>query len=727
MKKFRNKKFIIFILILFISIGFAYLSATLNIAGLIGYKGNSWNIYFDNVQMIINDVEGDRPTINNSKDTVNFNISFNEPSEVYRFSVDVVNSGTIDAMIGELIKTGIDSSNSDYIDYSISYSNGSNVEVNDLLSHGSKVRLVVNVEYKNSTERIAPTGTENYSLTVKYVQARDNARKVETILDSGTNNTFVLNNVKANTLSNLKIYGNSAQQQYTGRNLYNVEDYCTNHSSCVTYGADADSDGWITVSRDNTEGTTTVYSNFFTNNLNLVIGNTYTVVVEIKSITGTGGLAYTSRLEQNNITNGQLGYHSFKFSDKNAGDIVVATNNALDSGTWGLRTYGYWAPGESGSITFRLSVIEGTSVTAENFVYEPYVGGMPSPNPNYPQEVHNVNNNVSIKMYDNISYFPYECKYYTSSGISVYGLNYEISNGYSSIISGQPITDEYRIGNRYNSTDSLFSVEPNTTYYYESNLNLESQITIVDDTNDTYRLVNVHSGSSFTTTSTETGISSIRIYVNKNIVYDNTLLTYLIYKNKNDHQLSLNDIQLNKIDDYRDYIYNKDGEWYINRIIKKRNINQYVNAIEENGNSNKDVFSYSGAFHITVTDYTELLPGSMLSNKFVNLCDSNLTYNAMANVMQNVTFCIRQGSKPDRIYFRYIPYSGLTGDEIKSRLLPLDLYYVMNTSVDEKITNTTLINQLNNLINNNIFDGTNYITVTGSDLTPNIEFDYDTN
>ena len=63
-----NKKFIIFILILFISIGFAYLSSSLNIAGLIGYKGNTWNVYFDNVQMIKNDVSADKPIINNSKD-----------------------------------------------------------------------------------------------------------------------------------------------------------------------------------------------------------------------------------------------------------------------------------------------------------------------------------------------------------------------------------------------------------------------------------------------------------------------------------------------------------------------------------------------------------------------------------------------------------------------------------------------------------------------------------
>ena len=147
MKK-NSKKIIILILILSISIGFAYLSATLNIAGLIGYKGNSWNIYFDNVQ-IINNIEGtNKPTINNSKDEVNFSVSMGEPGELYEFSIDVVNEGTIDAMIDEIIKTGINSNNSEYLDYIVTYINGNNLTRKDLLTHGSRVRLDVKVSYK---------------------------------------------------------------------------------------------------------------------------------------------------------------------------------------------------------------------------------------------------------------------------------------------------------------------------------------------------------------------------------------------------------------------------------------------------------------------------------------------------------------------------------------------------------------------------------------------------
>ena len=35
----------------------------------------------------------------------------------------------------------------------------------------------------------------------------------------------------------------------------------------------------------------------------------------------------------------------------------------------------------------RLSVIKDLTITSDNFVYEPYTGGIPSPNPEYPQEL----------------------------------------------------------------------------------------------------------------------------------------------------------------------------------------------------------------------------------------------------------------------------------------------------------------------------------------------------
>ena len=53
-KNKKNKVFII--LIIFISIGFAYLSATLNLNGTVGFNANTFDVHFDNIEIVSEDV-----------------------------------------------------------------------------------------------------------------------------------------------------------------------------------------------------------------------------------------------------------------------------------------------------------------------------------------------------------------------------------------------------------------------------------------------------------------------------------------------------------------------------------------------------------------------------------------------------------------------------------------------------------------------------------------------
>lgn len=696
MKKKNLKKFIILILVLSISIGFAYLSTTLNIAGLIGYKGNSWNIYFDNVQMIINDVNGNKPTINNDKDTVNFNINFSEPSEEFKFSVDVVNAGTIDAMLGELIRTGIDSNNQDYIDYTVSYPNGDSVAVNDLLSHGTKVRIIVDVVYKYSTERVAPAGTGNYSLTLKYIQANDNAHPVDTYFESGSNNTFVLNNAKANTLSNLKIYGNTNQTQYSGQNLYNYQDIDPNDASMIGAGTIVGDDGWITVSMDNTGGTKVKYSNFFTRNLDLVVGDTYSIVVEVKSVSGTGGLTYTSSLDNN----GQFRNHSIHFDKVSPGDVVVTTETAIESGKWGLRSYGYWAVDQSGSITFRLSVIKGTGVTAENFVYEPYVGGKPSPNIDYPQDVHNVKNNININIH----------------GKNLFDGNLEL--GLISNYDGLNFTSEN--SNKAVRSVNYISVKPNTKYHISNDMNYTN---LVYEYDGNYNFIlGSERGNKDLTFTTGNNTHYIRIRSRFADNENNLAVKFQIEEGESATEwspyskkviINLNTIELNKIGDHIDYIYNKDGDWYVHKETSKFKL------------KNNFLF-YSAANHYyseSLGDYVTV-DNTPLSTHFRGVnTGGDLSY--FVPTYSNSGFDLI-GFNNNHNYNRIYIKSNLSLENVNNYILNnnIYLYYKLDNPTEQKIADTTLVNQLNSLITNNIFDGTNYITVIGSDLAPTIEFDY---
>ena len=89
------------IVLLTITLGYAYLQANLSINGTTNVSSANWNIYWDNIVLGSNNVTDITApaTINTGKTEVSFNVNFKEPGDTYEFTVDAVNDGTIDAMI----------------------------------------------------------------------------------------------------------------------------------------------------------------------------------------------------------------------------------------------------------------------------------------------------------------------------------------------------------------------------------------------------------------------------------------------------------------------------------------------------------------------------------------------------------------------------------------------------------------------------------------------------
>lgn len=191
-------------------------------------------------------------------------------------------------------------------------------------------------------------------------------------------------NIEDNDLQKIrfnKVYGESQQATRSGKNLYNVLD-----TVAVTEGITVDEDGWITVTYDNIEGTATKFFNYFTNNLNLKTSTNYNVIAEVKNVSGTGNINFVSVNE--NAKQFQSTFNK-NFSVLANNTIYNSINKTADEfvGNSGLRTYIGFSTGQSGSITFRLSVLEDTTVTPENFEYEAF-GIMPSAD--YPSEIENI-------------------------------------------------------------------------------------------------------------------------------------------------------------------------------------------------------------------------------------------------------------------------------------------------------------------------------------------------
>ena len=211
----KKYKYIFIVLLISISIGFAYLSTNLSILGNVGVKSNSWNVYLNNVVVGEGSVAATKPVISNDKLGVSATINLHEPGDYYSFSVDAVNAGTIDAMIESINKTEFTESQKKYLDLSIRYTDNIPVGVNYLLRTGDTKTFYIKLEYKEDVEvsDLPIDGVNGLSINIdfNYVQASDEIINSDSI-------TFVLHKNGINPLTGLEenvinFYDNSSNNQ----------------------------------------------------------------------------------------------------------------------------------------------------------------------------------------------------------------------------------------------------------------------------------------------------------------------------------------------------------------------------------------------------------------------------------------------------------------------------------------------------------------------------------
>ena len=158
------------------------------------------------------------------------------------------------------------------------------------------------------------------------------------------------------------------------------------------------------------------------------------------------------------------------------------------------------------------------------------------------------------------------------------------------------------------------------------------------------------------------------------------------------YPISLGNIELCKINDYQDYIYKSGDNWYKKEYIVKKVLNGSEGWVLGTTNTNRTSF-YLGLSDI----YSYTTPNStpdLLCTHYKTVSE-NVTWRAGQISMQS-------GYK--RIYI--MRPSGETLSEFETELAtqynnnnPVIVYYLLATSIDVQITDTTLISQLNNIYN----------------------------
>lgn len=165
---------IVLVSVFTLTVAYAALNAVLDISGSADVVASSWNVHFDNVKVISGSTTTDAPILENAS-SLKFNTTLNIPGDFYEFTVDVVNSGSIDAMIENITKTPtLSASQEKYLKYEITYQNDESITTQQLVEKGLFVKLKVRVEYrKDVSSDDLPKTSEKLTLGLKldYTQA----------------------------------------------------------------------------------------------------------------------------------------------------------------------------------------------------------------------------------------------------------------------------------------------------------------------------------------------------------------------------------------------------------------------------------------------------------------------------------------------------------------------------------------------------------------------------
>ena len=177
MKKKSGKKVVLSLLallLLTITVGYAALSTTLNINGTSKINNATWDVHFANLKVTEGSVSATKAATIDSATEIDYNVELIKPGDFYEFTVDVTNTGTIDAKLDDApILSGVSAEQDVYTNYTVTYIDDTAIHANDKLAAGTTKKLKVRVEFdRNITNSQLPTEAQPLNLTfaMNYVQ-----------------------------------------------------------------------------------------------------------------------------------------------------------------------------------------------------------------------------------------------------------------------------------------------------------------------------------------------------------------------------------------------------------------------------------------------------------------------------------------------------------------------------------------------------------------------------
>jgi len=345
--------------------------------------------------------------------------------------------------------------------------------------------------------------------------------------------------------------------------------------------------------------------------------------------------------------------------------------------------------------------------------YEQYVGGIPAPNPSYPQPISVVTGEQAVKVTGK--------NLFDKDGVTI--LNAYISG--ANVITAQP-----------QNRTAIVPLQPNTTYTLSG-----TRSKIPDTATDDFIALLVSSstepaiGSSgrrvgvttdlnmnftFTTDSTENWLA-LKVANTANSNFDETMATIQLelgtqatsYEafTAQEFSIDLGSIELAKIGTYQDRIY-KDGEkWYVEKQVGKTMFD---------GSQSFTYFRDATTF--VTANYTSSVILRLPSNTVTTMSDKLIGATLGQTYGGSVIYGVSQASNGQYLQVSLKPEDASDADGVKTFFSthPTTVYYALATPTTTEITNQTLIDQLEALVNVSIATGIHNIftEVASGNLNP---------
>ena len=272
---------------------------------------------------------------------------------------------------------------------------GDNIQIDDDVISATNTTYTagngINISAQNVISTDAPEGFFTLPATVE-----------------GEGSEITLNNTIGAKLDDLQVDGDTYQQTYSGFQLLQAQGLATPSTDSTFWDSFSnltqsnEEDGWVTL----TSTSASVHNMFIkkANGFNWSTGTTYTVILEVKNAPSAGYIALSQPQNvgdpfESTSVGGQVTYN---FTGQN--DIVVFSGVTKNTATsYGMRMF--LNQSFTSSVTLRLTIVAGDhTADYQNYIgdnWEPYVGGISVPNPEYPQEIQTVTGEQTVIISDN--------------------------------------------------------------------------------------------------------------------------------------------------------------------------------------------------------------------------------------------------------------------------------------------------------------------------------------